>query len=183
MAVPWAISDSKAKSVYTAMCNYYDSPNNLPNHLNDKGVFFGYENFTRDKLWFCVEFMMKNFGKGWFETDYSKRSTVLRDLANELYSIFGGSVSVDGVFKFLNWIYSFAKNDASALEYFQKGYYSYIKGLVDTATNTIVYPVTQVVEDISYGLQQPSFTWSNPAVKWGLIIGGGILAYNLIKGR
>lgn len=183
MAVPWAISDTKAKSIYTRMCNYYNSPDNLPNHINDSGVFYGYDNFTRDKLWYCVEFMKQKWGDGWFTNDYSTRSTALRNIANQLYNTFGGSVNVDGIFKFLNWIYSFANHDTTALEYFQKGYYDYAKGLLDTATNAIVYPVTEVVEDIAYGLKQPSFTWSNPAVKWGLIIGGGILAYKLIKGR
>lgn len=190
MAVAWAITDNDAKNIYTKMCNWYNSPNNLPNKLKDTGVFFGYANFTRDKLYYCIEFLKNNYGRGWFTSDGDERREVLRDLANELYTIFGGSVDSNGIFKFLNWVYNFAAHDTAAVNYFQGGYYSLLQSMKDTAKNKIVEPLNEVVDDVKYAVNYPSFTMSNPLIKyslsnpwikWGLIFGGGILIYKTLK--
>lgn len=59
MAVAWALTDSGAKNIYTKMCNWYNSPENLPNKLNDTAGFKGYPNFTRDKLYYCIEYLKR----------------------------------------------------------------------------------------------------------------------------
>lgn len=181
MALAWSITDNDAKNIYTKMCNWYNSPENLPNKVNDTGVFFGYANFTRDKLYYCIEFLKNKFGRGWFTSDADERREVLRELANELYSIFGGSVDSNGIYKFLNWVYNFAAHDTAAVNYFQGGYYSLLQSMTDTAKSTIVEPLNEVVENVKYAVNYPSFTMSNPLIKWGLIFGGGILIYKTLK--
>lgn len=181
MALAWTLTDSGAKGIYTRMCNYYDSPENLPNAVNTTGVFFGYKNFTRDKLWYCIQYLKENFGKGWFSSDGEQRRAVLRELANGLYSVFGGAVDADGIYKFLNWVYSFAAHDTTALNYFQKGYYSYLDTIKDSVEKNIVEPTKEAADAVSYAVNFPALTFSNPLVKYGIFALAGLVAYNLIK--
>lgn len=181
MALPWALTDSQAKDIYTRMCNYFNSPNNFPNRVNDTGVFFGFANYTRDKLWYSIEYLKNNYSRGWFTDDFEDRSEILHSLANELYSIFGGSVDVAGIYKFLAYVYSWASNDLTAQNYFQGGAYSGLQHLLDTATEKISNPVNEVIETVKYGVNYPSFTLENPLIKWAAIAGGAILIYNMLK--
>ena len=181
MALPWTLTDSQAKNIYTKMCNWYNSPENLPNKYKDSGVFFGYANFTRDKLYYCIQFLKDTFSRGWFTTDNEERQTILKDIANELYNIFGGAVDVNGIYKFLNWVYNFARNDTTALNYFQGGAYGDLQRLIDTAAEKIVEPINEAAETVAYGVNYPSLKLSNPLVKWGLIIGGGLLLFKTLK--
>ena len=181
MALAWTLTDGDAKNVYTKMCNWYQSPENLPNKINDSGVFFGYANFTRDKLVYCIEYLKKCYGRGWFTDDREERVNVFDQIASELYSIFGGSVDINGIVKFLNWVYNFARHDSSALTYFQGGYYSLVQSMAETAKSTILEPISEAVETVKYGVQYPSFTLSNPLVKWGLILGGVYIIFKSLK--
>ena len=167
MALAWTITDQNAKSIYTRLCNWYNSPENLPNTINGTGVFFGYPNFTRDKLIYCVQFLKENFGAGWFTSDYSARSDVLRNLSKKLYNVFSGQVDENGIYKFLTWVYTFAKDDTTALNYFQNGYYSYIGGMADTAKEKVVKPASEAAEAVEYGIKYPVLTLNNPVLKWG----------------
>lgn len=178
MALAWTITDRDAMRIYNKMCSYFNSPNNLPE--ND-GVFFGYGNFTKDKLIYCIEYMKKNYGRGWFTDDYEDRSDVIAQIANELYNIFGGTVDVGGIRKFLNWIYSFAKNNIDGVNYFQGGGYGFFQSAADTASSKIGEKVDEAVETVKYGVSYPSLSFENPLVKWGLILGGGLVFFNILK--
>lgn len=181
MALAWTLTDSQAKNIYNKMCNYYNSPENLPNKINDSRTFFGIANFTRDKLYYCIQYLKEQFGRGWFTSDFSERSKILKQIADELYNIFGGAVNVDGVYKFLSWVYTFAKNDASALNYFQGGYYSIVDSIVDSFKDNVVTPVNEVAETISYGVKYPVLTLENPVFKWGAVAAGVLILYKLLK--
>lgn len=181
--VPWTLTDSQAKNIYNRLCSYYGSPDNLPNNYKDTGVFFGYANFTRDKLYYCIEYLKKNFSRGWFNEDFDERSTILHELASQLYSIFWNQVDVAGIYKFLSWVYNFTRNDVTALNYFQGGQYSSLQNMIDTATQKIVEPASEAIETIKYGVSYPTMKLSNPLVKWGLIIGGGYVIFKLINKR
>lgn len=183
MAVAWALTDSGAKNIYTKMCNWYNSPDNLPNNLNDTAGFKGYPNFTRDKLYYCIEYLKKNFGRGWFNDQFDERAEVLNDLAQELAQIFGGTVDAAGIKTFLNWVYNFAKHDTDALNYFQGGYYSIIQSMTDAAKTNILDPVNKAVETVKYGVSYPVLTLENPVIKWGLVVGVGFLIYKMFSKR
>lgn len=185
--LPWVLTDADAKNIYTAMCKWYDSPSNLPNKLNDTGVFFGFNNFTRDKLWYCIEYLKKRYSLGWFSDNYTQRSEALRQVAAELYQIFDGQVDENGILKFLNWVYNFAKNDADAVKYFSGGGFGIIEAITKTVENTIVAPTKTAVENVSYGMSVPSLKSLLPdnttMVKWGLIIGGGLILWKFFENR
>ncbi|MBR4414428.1 MAG: hypothetical protein IKS59_03820 [Aeriscardovia sp.] len=185
--LPWTLTDSDAKNIYTAMCKWYASPSNLPNKVNDTGVFFGYPNFTRDKLWYCIEYLKKQHGKGWFTEDYNARMSALRQIANELYDIFAGQVDTAGILKFLTWVYNFAKQNQQAVNYFGGANYSLLDNMVNTVTQTVVEPVKQAAETVSYAVQVPSLKSLLPdnmtLLKWGLIIGGGLYVWKFLENR
>ena len=183
MALAWTLTDNDAKNIYTKMCNWYNSPDNLPNKINDTGVFKGCPNFTRDKLYYCIEYLKKNFGRGWFNDQFDERAEVMEDLAQELVQIFGGTVAPAGIKTFLNWVYNFTKNDADALNYFQGGYYSIIQSMADAAKTNIIDPVNEAVETVKYGVKYPVLTLENPVVKWGLVAGAGFLIYKMFSKR
>lgn len=183
MAVAWALTDSGAKNIYTKMCNWYNSPDNLPNKLNDTAGFKGYPNFTRDKLYYCIEYLKKNFGRGWFNDQFDERAEVMADLSQELAQIFGGTVDAAGIKTFLNWVYNLAKHDADALNYFQGGYYSIIQSMADAAKANIIDPVNEAVETVKYAVKYPVLTLENPVVKWGLVAGAGFLIYKMFSKR
>lgn len=183
MAVAWALTDSGAKNIYTKMCNWYNSPDNLPNKINDSGVFKGYPNFTRDKLYYCIEYLKKNFGRGWFNDQFDERAEVMEDLAQELARIFGGTVAPAGIKTFLNWVYNFVKHDADALNYFKGGYYSIIQSMADAAKTNIIDPVNEAVETVKYGVSYPVLTLENPVIKWGLVAGACFLIYKMFSKR
>lgn len=183
----WTLTDSGAKNIYNAMCKWYNSPSNLPNHVGDTGVFFGFQNFTRDKLWYCIEQLKKNYSLGWFTDDYNNRMTALDKISNELYKTFGGSVDISGIKKFLSWVYNFAKNDVDAIKYFSGGDYSLLDNISKTVQTTIVEPVKEVAQDINYAISYPSLKSLLPdnltLLKWGLIIGGGLYVWKFLENR
>lgn len=183
MALAWTLTDPQAKNVYSSMCSYYDSPENLPNALKDTGVFAGYANFMRDKLYYCIQYLKENFGRGWFTSDGEARREILRKIANELADIFGGSVEMAGINKFLHWVYSFAAHDTSALNYFQKGYYSYLDTLKNAVEKKIVEPINEAAESVSYAVNFPALTVENPLIKYGLWAVGGFILYKVITKR
>lgn len=185
--LPWTLTDNDAKNIYNALCKWYNSPENLPNSVNDKGVFFGYANFDRPKLWYCIEYLKKKHGKGWFTDDFNARSNALQVIAAELYDIFAKQVDYNGIYKFLNWVYNFAKQNTAAVNYFGGANYSLVDNMVNTLQTTIVEPVKQAAETVSYAVQVPSLKTILPdnktLLKWGLIIGGGIYAWKFFENR
>lgn len=185
--LPWTLTDSEAKNIYNAMCKWYNSPSNLPNRVNDTGVFFGFANFTRDKLWFCIETLKKLYSSGWFTDDYSKRTAALDKIAAALFETFGGAVDVAGIKKFLVWVYNFAKQDVDATKYFQGGSFSLIDSMAKTVNETVVEPVKQAAENVNYAISYPSLKSLLPdnwtLLKWGLIIGGGLYVWKFFENR
>lgn len=187
MALAWTLTDHDAKNVYNAMARHYGNQN-MPTALKDyTGVFYGFANFTKDKLWYCIEFLKKNYGKGWFTTDATKRKAALTAIANELYDIFSRSVDFDGIYKFLVWVYSFAKSNGDAVKYFGGANYSLLDNMAATAKQTIVEPVKQAAENVSYAVSIPSLKTLLPdnmtLLKWGVIIGGGLYLWKFIENR
>ena len=185
--LPWTLTDSDAKNIYNAMCKWYNSPSNLPNRVNDTGVFFGYPNFTRDKLWYCIEYLKKQHGKGWFTDDYSARQKALREITAELAEIFSHQVDENGILKFLNWVYNFAKQDQSAVNYFGGANYSLLDNIANTVQQTIVEPVKEAANTVAYAVQVPSLKSLLPdnmtLLKWGMIIGGGLYLWKFLENR
>lgn len=185
MALPWTLTDSQAKNIYNALYKWYNSPNNFPNYSTGSGVFFNFANYTLDKLYYTIEFLKKTYPTGWFSEDYSQRSSAINAIANELYNVFAGQVSLAAIVKFCNWVYNFAKNNPDAVNYFAGGGFD----ILDTASNilneVVVKPIESAVETISYGVSYPSLESLLPEtktlVKWGLLIGGGLILWNYIK--
>ena len=185
--LPWTLTDSDAKNIYNALCKWYNSPDNLPNKVNDTGVFFGYANFTRDKLWYCIEYLKKSHGKGWFTDDFDARSKALQEIAAELYDVFAKQVDYNGIYKFLNWVYNFAKNNAAAVNYFGGANYSLLDNMANTIQQTVVEPIKTATNTVAYGLSVPSLKSLLPdnmtLLKWGAIIGGGLYIWKFLENR
>lgn len=185
--LPWTLTDSDAKNIYTSMCNWYNSPSNLPNRVNDTGVFFGFDNFTRDKLWYCIEYLRKRYGLGWFSDDNTQRKNALSQIAAELYQIFDGQVDEAGIFKFLHWVYNFAKQDADAVKYFSGGGFSIVDTISKVFDTKVATPTKNAVDNVSYGLTVPSLKSLMPdyssLLKLGLIVGGGIFLVKFLENR
>lgn len=182
MALAWTVTDRDAFNIYNKFCNYWDG-SQLPTGLNDAGVFFGYANFTKDKLIYAIQYLKDRWSSGWFTNDAEERREILNQLANELYRIYAGDVDIAGINKFLHWVSQFAHNDADAVEYFHGGSYSLLDSIKDTFTQKVVEPTSEAVETVSYGVKYPSFTMSNPLVKWAIFGSACVIAYKLLTKR
>lgn len=179
----FSISDSSAKNIYKTMYSYYNGAQ-MPD--NDTGVFFGFANFTMNKLIYCIEFMKRQYGLGWFTSDYNERSTAIAKMAKALYIAFDQTVSVDGIKKFLNWVYSFASKDQDAAAYFSgSSDWSYFDALFKDVSESVGQKLENVKETITYGVNYPVLEKSTPTtgtiLKWGVIIGGGLVALHFAK--
>lgn len=179
----FTVSDSSAKNIYTTMYKYYGGQQ-MPD--NDTGVFFGFANFTRDKLIYCIEFMKKQYSLGWFTDEMATRRAAISKIAKALYIAFNQTVSVDAIIKFLNWIYSFATHDQDAAQYFsgQKDW-GYFDALWKDVSENVGQKFENAFETISYGVNYPVLEKSTPTtgtiLKWGVIIGGGLVALHFAK--
>lgn len=185
--LPWALTDTEAKNIYNALYKWYNSPSNFPNYQTGSGVFFNFPNFTLDKLYFCIETLKKNYSLGWFTDNYSARQAALSKIAKSLYDVFAGQVLEDGIYKFLNWVYNFAKNNESAVKYFSGGNFSVIDTAAVVLDEVAVKPITSAVETVKYAVDYPSLknllpdNWT--LLKWGLIIGGGLYVWKFFENR
>ena len=65
----WKLQDTDAKNVYNALYRHY-AGQQLP---DGSGVFFGFENFTQDKLYYCIEALKRYWSLGWYTTDAAAR--------------------------------------------------------------------------------------------------------------
>ena len=109
--LPWALTDSQAKNIYNALYKWFNSPSNFPNYQTGAGVFFGYANYTLDKLYYTIEAAKKYYSLGWFTDNFEKRNAAIDKLSTILYDVFAGQVEKAGIKKFLTWIYNFAKQN------------------------------------------------------------------------
>ncbi len=179
----FAVTDSSAQNIYKTLYSYYLGAN-LPD--NDTGVFFGFANYTKDKLIYTIEFMRRQYGLGWFTDDYETRAAAIDKISKALYTAFNQSVSITGIKKFCNWIYSFAKNDADAAAYFsgQKDW-GYFDALFKDISESAGQKFENIKETIEYGVNYPVLEKSTPTtgtiIKWGVIIGGGLVALHFVK--
>lgn len=179
----FAVTDSSAKNIYTTMYQYY-SGQQMPD--NDTGVFFGFANYTKDKLIYTIEFLKKQYGLGWFTTDFEQKTKAFDKIAKALYIAFNQSVSIDGIKKFCNWVLSFARKDADAAAYFsgQKDW-GYFDALFKDISETAAQKFENINETIEYGINYPVLEKSTPTtgtiVKWGVIIAGGLVALHFVK--
>ena len=186
--LPWALTDSQAKNIYNALYKWFDSPSNFPNYQTGAGVFFGYANYTLDKLYYTIEAAKKYYSLGWFTDNYAERTAAIDKLSTILYDIFAGQVDKAGIKKFLTWIYNFAKQNESAVKYFSGGSGF---GVLDTAAVVLdevaVKPIKAAAENISYAVSYPSLKSLLPdnmtLLKWGLIIGGGLYVWKFLENR
>jgi hypothetical protein len=184
----WALTDSQAKNIYNALYKWYDSPSNFPNYQTGAGVFFGFANYTRDKLYYTIEAAKKYYSLGWFTDNFDQRNAAMDKLSSILYDVFAGQVEKAGIKKFLTWIYNFAKSNESAVKYF-----SGVDGfnVLDTAAVVLdevaVKPIKSVAENVSYAVSYPSLKSLLPdnitLLKWGLIIGGGLYVWKFLENR
>lgn len=185
--LPWTLTDPDAKNIYNYMCKWYNSPSNLPNRVGDTGVFFGFANFTRDKLLFCIETLKKLYSTGWFTDDYNKRNSALDKIAATLFDTFGGAVDIAGIKKFLVWVYNWAKQDKDGVNYFQGGSFGLVDSMAKTVQETVIDPVKSAADTVSYAVSYPSFKSILPdnwtLLKWGLIIGGGLYVWKFLENR
>lgn len=186
--LPWALTDSQAKNIYNALYKWYDAPYNFPNYQTGAGVFFGYANYTLDKLYYTIEAAKKYYSLGWFDSDYEKRNAAIDKLSTILYDVFDGHVDKAGIKKFLTYIYNFARKNESAVKYFIGG-----SGfnVLDTAAIVLdevaVKPIKAAAETVNYAVSYPSLKSLLPdnmtILKWGLIIGGGLYIWKFFENR
>lgn len=185
--LPWSLTDTEAKNIYNALYKWYNSPSNFPNYQNGSGVFYNYPNFTLDKLYYCIEALKNNYSLGWFTADFTKRQTALTTLSNSLYNVFAGQVDASGIYKFLQWVYNFAKQNESAVKYFSGGNFSIIDSAAVVLDEVAVKPITSAVDTVKYAIDYPSLknllpdNWT--LLKWGLIIGGGLYVWKFLENR
>lgn len=177
------ITDSSAKNIYRTLYSYY-SGQQLPD--DSTGVFFSFANYTKDKLIYTIEFMKKHFGLGWFTDDYATRSAAIDKMARALYTAFNQTVSIAGIKKFCNWVYSFATHDTDAANYFAgNADYSYFDALFKDVSTNLGDKVTNAIETVEYGIKYPSIEKITPTrgtlVKWGLLGLGAILGIKYIS--
>ena len=187
MALAWVLTDEQAKGIYNAMYKWYNSPNNFPNYYNGSGVFFNFPNYTLDKLYYTIQALKNLYSLGWFSDNYTQRSSAINQIAATLYDVFAGQVDKSGIVKFCNWVYNFAKNNENAVKYFSGGNYN----LLDTAgmilDEVLVKPISNVAENVEYFVEYPSLKSLLPdnktLLKWGLLIGGGVLLWKFFENR
>lgn len=179
----WEITDDSAKNIYKTMYSFYGGQQ-MPD--NSTGVFFGFANYTKDKLIYTIEAMKRNYSLGWFTSVAQTRANAIAKISRALYTTFNQSVSYDGIKKFCNWVYNFAKADEDAANYFSgNSDYTYFDALFKDVSNNVGNKVSNAIETIEYGIKYPSIDKITPStgtvVKWGLIIGGGLIAVNFIS--
>lgn len=179
----FTVTDSSAKNIYNTMFDYY-AGRNMPD--GNTGVFFGFANYTKDKLIYTIEFLRRQYGLGWFTSDYNTRAAAFDRIANALYITFDQSVSKSGIVKFCNWVYSWAKTDPDAAAYFDGSKeWGFIDAMFKSIGDTVSEKVSNVVETVEYGAKVPSFETITPKsgtlVKWGVIAVGGLFAVNYIS--
>lgn len=147
---------SSGEYIYKRLYDYYGGQQ-LP--ADNNGVFFSTANFTRPRLIECIEYLQNNYGSGWLTGDGSKDRAVLYTLANDLYVRFDGLISVDKIYKFLCWVYSFAQKDDTAKNYFKSGVsYGAISYYTDKIADSVSSGVSNAAETVSYGLKVPTIT-------------------------
>lgn len=147
---------SSGEYIYKRLYDYYGGQQ-LP--ADNTGVFFSTSNFTRPRLIECIEYLQNNYGSGWFTDDSAQRYAVLMTLANDLYARFDGSIELSKIYKFLSWIYSYAKNDDTAKKYFRSGVsYGPISYYTDKIADTVSSGVSSAADAVSYGLKVPTIT-------------------------
>ena len=186
--LPWALTDTQAKNIYNALYKWYNSPSNFPNYQTGAGVFFGYANYTLDKLYYTIEAAKKYYSLGWFNDNFDQRNAAIDKLSTTLYDVFAGQVDKAGIKKFLSWIYNFAKQNESAVKYFSGGAGF---NVLDTAAVVLdevaVKPIKNAAESVSYAISYPSLKSLLPdnmtLLKWGLIIGGGLYVWKFFENR
>lgn len=179
----FVVTDSSAKNIYRTMYDYYQGAN-MPD--DSTGVFFGFANYTKDKLIYTIEFLRRQYSLGWFTDDYNQRKEAFDRIANALYIAFDQTVSKSGIVKFCNWVYSWAKKDQDAAAYFSgSSDWSLFDSVWRSVTDTVGEKVSNAVETIDYGLKVPSLDVVTPSknqlIKWALIIGGGLLVVNYVS--
>ena len=186
--LPWTLTDTQAKSIYNALYKWYDSPSNFPNYQTGAGVFFNFPNYTLDKLYYTIEYLKNNYNLGWFTDDWIARNNAISKVAAGLSEVFDNQVSVDGIKKFCNWVYNFAKKNEAATKYFTSGG-SF--NVLDTAAmaldDVLVKPASQAIENISYAVNYPSLKSITPSfttlIKWGAIVGGVLYVWKFFENR
>lgn len=183
----WALTDTDAKNVYNALYRHYGGQQ-LP---DGSGVFFGFDNFTQDKLYYCIEALKKYWSLGWYTDDYATRKAALEKIARILYVDFG-NVDFDGILKFLFWCYSLATHNPDILDYFKGDSYGLIEDVYTNVTNKIKNTASAAAENVSYAITYPSLEKSVNAlssaltpktvtlVKWGLILGAAWFTWRWI---
>lgn len=142
--------------IYKRMWDYY-AGRQMP--ANNQGVFFDTPNFTQKRCIECIEFLQNNYGSGWFTEDSVLRQGVLNTLAGDLYAIFDGQVDRYKIYKFLCWVYSFAKTDQTAIDYFKNGVsYGALSYYTEKVANKITGDVKKVADNVNYGVSVPTIT-------------------------
>ena len=151
-------------------------------------MFFGFANYTLDKLYYTIEAAKKYYSLGWFNDNFDQRNAAIDKLSTILYDVFAGQVEKAGIKKFLNFIYNFAKSNESAVKYFSSGAGF---NVLDTAAVVLdevaVKPIKAVAENVSYAVSYPSLKSLLPdnmtLLKWGLLIGGGLYVWKFLENR
>ena len=147
---------SSGEYIYKRLYDYYGGQQ-LP--ADNTGVFFSTENFTKPRLIDCIEYLQNNYGSGWFTGDVSNDKAVLSILANDLYARFDGLIDRSKIYKFLCWVYSFAKQDETAQKYFKTGVsYGAISYYTDKIADSVSTGVSSAADTISYGLKVPTIS-------------------------
>lgn len=180
----FVVTDSSAKNIYKTMREYY-AGQQMPD--DDTGVFFNFANYTRPKLIYTIEFLRRQYGLGWFTNNMAEKEAAFNKIANALYIAFDQTVSKNGIIKFCNWVLAFARKDPDAAAYFEGSKeWGALDALFKSVGDTVTNKISNAVETVEYGLNVPTaFESATPKtstlVKWGLMVGGGLLAVNYIS--
>lgn len=184
-------TDKDAENVYKALYRHY-AGQNLP---DGSGVFFGFDNFTKDKLLYCIESLKKHYSYGWNTTNAINRKAALEKIASMLYTSFDGSVALNGIYKFLCWVYTFTTKDPDIADYFKGDSYGVIEDMYKNVSGKVGSAASAAAENVSYAVQYPSIEKSvatisdaltpktSTLIKWGLVIGAGWFVWKFIEKR
>lgn len=147
---------SSGEYIYKRLYDYYGGQQ-FP--ADNTGVFFSTPNFNRPRLIDCIEYLQNNYGSGWLTGDETSDKGVLSVLANDLYAKFDGLVSLDKIYKFLIWVYKFAKQDDTAKNYFKSGVsYGAISYYTDKVADSVSSGVSSAVDNAKYAWSVPTIT-------------------------
>lgn len=137
-----------ASAIYDAIWRFFNKNSNLP--TGSTGVFFGFDRCTRSALEYTIEVLRANWSSGWCTSDFDKRSSELKKIANSVASQTGADVN--GIYKFCNWCYIAATGDSDIYGYFAGGDFTRWDYVKKTASEIVSAKADAIRDTVEYGI-------------------------------